>query len=453
MTDDIKNELGKWFSNCDPLVPLELSKKLDNERYVPLDAWPDAADGGKPTLLRGHDIVSDLIREIELRHYQSPPESTQLFAGFRGTGKSTELSRLAQNLSDRYTVLRFKADDYHHMSSALRIEELALILAAGIGEQAKACLGVELLSGKSIWTRISDFLNREVEVQDLSLKFGDIGMKARLKQGQDFRDELQKVLATRPDSLKNFLHEFVMKVAAGIKPRELVILVDGLDKFYAPTENVGEVYRALSNLFFHHSDLLRLPDCHVVYTIPPYLAFINQGIADKFGGKLHTLPSVKTHAAPPDTDVSFAPGVSAMEAVLDHRVDLDRLFGDQRGACVALLVAASGGQTRDLCNLAREVIRIAFDGELPVGTDEVRLAIRAIEQSRGTFFKEVREILATIHDTGRLESLSETQLGALAGAMDQQLVLCYCNGESWYDVHPMILKRVASNHSDAGCEK
>jgi hypothetical protein len=72
------------------------------------------------------------------------------------------------------------------------------------------------------------------------------------------------------------------------------------------------------------------------------------------------------------------------------------------------------------------------------------------EQSRGTLFREDLEILSTIHQTGRLESLSKTQLGSLAGAMDQQLVLCYCNGEPWYDVHPLIWNRLPQSRPSKG---
>ena len=55
----------------------------------------------------------------------------------------------------------------------------------------------------------------------------------------------------------------------------------------------------------------------------------------------------------------------------------------------------------------------------------VERAVAVQEQSQGTIFREAKEILSIVHETGQLESLSETQLNSLAGAMDQQLVLCY----------------------------
>jgi hypothetical protein len=357
---------------------------------------------------------------------------------------------VAKELSDDYAVLRFKADDYYHMSDALSVEELALVLAAGIGEQAREKLGIEMLDKKSVWERMSDFLRQEVEVKTLNLSFGEVELKGRLKQGGKFKDDLQRLLTDRPDTLKRFLHGFVARISSNISPRQLVVLVDGLDKFTAPVERVGDVYRAMSDVFFHHAEMLALPHCHVIYTIPPYLAFSNPGIAERFGGKLHVLPSVRIHDRPPKSVSPYRPGVRAMEAVLEHRVDLDRLFGSEREACVAKLVSASGGQTRDLFFLVQEVIRIANKEGLPVGEADAQSAVNAQEQSRGTLFREDLEILSMVHETGRLDSLSKTQIGSLAGAMDQQLVLCYCNGEPWYDVHPLIWNRLPQSQPPEG---
>lgn len=437
-------KLGKWFANCDPQIPLDLTSESDRALYVAFDdpSWTSESKIDASFPLRGHHVVKEMVKEIEFSKFLSHPKSAQLFAGFRGTGKSTELSRVAEELRDDYTVLWFKADDYHHMSDALSIEELVLVLAAGIGEQASKRLGIETFEEKNVWRRMADFLNQEVEVKKLKFSFSEVELKGRLRQGEKFKDDLQQLLRERPDALKRFFHELVDKVTSNISPRKLVILVDGLDKFFAPKERIGEVYRSMSDLFFHHAEVFALPSCHIIYTIPPYLAFINQGIAEKFGGKLHVLPSVKIHHRPPKSNDCFQPGVRAMEEALANRVELDELFGDGREACVAKLVSASGGQTRDLYNLIREVIRIASDKDLPVGLTEVERAVSALEQSRGTFFREVREILSLVHETGQLESLSETQLSALAGAMDQQLVLCYCNGEPWYDVHPLVLERL-----------
>jgi hypothetical protein len=71
--------------NFEPIDP------TDDAKYVPIYSDPELASDleNDPVLLLG--------RAIEW----TPGETVQLFSGFRGTGKSTELRRLRQHLKDQ----------------------------------------------------------------------------------------------------------------------------------------------------------------------------------------------------------------------------------------------------------------------------------------------------------------------------------------------------------------
>jgi hypothetical protein len=74
-------DLRRIVKQCDPLRPLEAGDPL----YVPLDD------------VRGTvSCVEALLRTVAL----AEDESCQLFTGFPGTGKTTELKRLARRLRD-----------------------------------------------------------------------------------------------------------------------------------------------------------------------------------------------------------------------------------------------------------------------------------------------------------------------------------------------------------------
>ena len=116
MDNDTPKLLGTWYDNCDP--DRALSESELRAWYVPLDAWLDAA-GGKHSL-RGPYAAEEIFEHIVIASHAPGGRSTQLFSGFRGTGKSTELGRVAARLrqNPRFVVLRVDATEYRDMTSA-----------------------------------------------------------------------------------------------------------------------------------------------------------------------------------------------------------------------------------------------------------------------------------------------------------------------------------------------
>ncbi|MCA9711879.1 MAG: hypothetical protein KDK70_38940, partial [Myxococcales bacterium] len=344
-----------------------------------------------------------------------------------------------------FISLKFRARDYHHMSDALSIEEMVLVLAAGIAEAAVETLAddrVERLARGGIWERVRRFVDRQLAEGGVKISLGPLEIKSALQGGAGFRHELGEALRRHPDRLQEFLHDLVRELVVSVHPHKLVIFVDELDKFQVPSANTAAVYQAMADLFFHYSRVLRLPGCHTIYTIPPYLGFLNPGLANAYGGRVYILPSVKVRLRPPHP-APFPAGIGALREVLARRCDLSRLFGDVVEPAVLRLALMSGGQFRDLCHLMREVLELAFDRGLPVTLDDVESAIEAYGGAR-TLMREHREIIDAVTAHGDLGSLPQGMLGALAGAMDQHLVLCYWNGDFWYDVHPLVRRSLES---------
>ena len=124
--------------------------------------------------------------------------------------------------------------------------------------------------------------------------------------------------------------------------------------------------------------------------------------------------------------------------MLAERVNLDLLFGDERKECVTRVIAASGGNLRDLFVLLSDPIMAAVDDGLPVGVVHVERAIQRQAGPRRMLLKGPFEILNEVREQGDLTSIDDARLGDFAAAMDQHLLLCHWNGDFWYDVHPII---------------
>lgn len=447
MIDEATEQLlSDWDERLKP-HPLEADSEEDRQRYVDLDAWmgPD----GEPHALRGPTVVDEILGAIRIAARQSAPASTHLFAGFPGTGKTTELNRLARALRDParspgFAVLRISAKQYHEMTDALSIEEMAVLLVAGIGEAALESLGERAfpkLKKGEIWASVHERIRRLLDGQ-VTLKLGIADIKPALFKGAGLRDQLREALGERAhEKLHGFVHEFVLELAARIHPRQLVVLVDDLEKFTVSTPNVSTAYQQMADLFFLYGSLLKLPNCHTIYTIPPYLAFLNPGIMGAFDGQVHLLPNIKVQGRPPERE-PYSAGIEALVQMMAKRVDLDRLFGPASHACMQRLVLASGGHLRDLANLMRSVVKIGLQRYLPVGMREVESAITQSSALRGNLLKDDLDVLLEVSKFGDLGPVEKSRLGAFAGVMDQHLMLCYWNGDFWYDAHPIIARKL-----------
>ncbi len=444
--EETERLLATWYGRLSPDQTLDVANnESDRARYVHLDGPSDVPDEDR---LRGPSAIDNIMRGIRANARLPGGTSTHLFAGFRGTGKTTELGRLAHGLQQQrtlgFSVLRVNARHYHPLSDALSIEEMVILLAAGIGETALETLGEQTLPrlrASGVWKRVHELLLRVLDDDGVTFKLGFADIKPALLEGRGLRDQLRRAMGpTGPEKLREFLHQFVLEIAVAIQPRQLVILVDDLDKYTVPTERVTEVYRDMAHLFFHHASLLKLPACHTIYTVPPYLAFLNQEIAGIFNGYLHILPCVKVQGRPPERP-HHRPGIEALSQIIEQRVDLDRLFGATRAACMNRLALASGGNLRDLEAYMRGVVELAFDRPLPVGMREVGNVLNRHGAIR-TLLKDDVDILLEVSRYGDLDRVPKNRIGAFAGAMDQHLMLCYWNGDFWYDAHPIIAHKL-----------
>src|SRR5437016_3690857 len=120
MMRDDEEFLRRFFANVK-------DRPLDGREdpfYVPLYEDPQLAP---------HDPVKLLARAIEW----TPGKSVQLFSGFRGSGKSTELRRLRNHLSvatKKYRVVLCDIKDYLDLAEEIGITEFLVAVAGAFGE-------------------------------------------------------------------------------------------------------------------------------------------------------------------------------------------------------------------------------------------------------------------------------------------------------------------------------
>ena len=425
MTPDDRIFLRRFFQNL-------VDESLDpgDERYVALYENPELADV---------DPVDLLANAIEWT-----AESVQLFSGYRGTGKSTELKRLKNRLEKSgYLVFLCDVEDYLNLSTPIDVSDFLMVVAGMFGEAVSGRLRDDDHAplDEGYWERFRTFWGG-LRITDP--KFNALGVRANLKSDPTFKEQLQQHmgghLGALVEDVQTFLQGCVKRLRECYGDREVVLLLDSIEHIRGTLVNAEDVHRSVEQLFSAHPEKLHLPGLHVIYTVPPYLKIRYPNVDALYApGGLIVLPACKLYRQGKDR-TPIRTNLDAMERVIVQRGDWRRLLGDDNRAILDRLMDNSGGHLRDLLHLLRQVLLRAK--ELPVPE---RTVDAAISQMRSAFLPIPNKDalwLAGIADSHQVVLEDLVDLPALARFFDTHLVLCYRNGEEWYDVHPLVRTHV-----------
>lgn len=392
--------------------------------------------------LAAADPVAELATTIEW----TAMESKQLFSGFRGTGKSTELRRLKQMLESQGNtkVVLCDMEGYLDLHTPVDISDF-LISAAGAFsdelEEDPELLGEDMLE-ESYWTRFRAFVTRtHVELPELGASAKvpgvTVGLKANLKKDPTFRQKVQERLKGHLAALSSDVNAFMESCVKALQRRHgddvrVVMLLDSVERIRGTSINASEVAASVEMLFEGHADKLGFPYIHVVYTVPPWLKIKSPGVAGLYDNS-QQIPCVKVVGM--DGSPCQA-GLDALERLICKRGDWALLLGD-RGMLDDLCLA-SGGYLRDLFRLLQTLLRHARGRALPVDAkavelakDEIRNSYLPISNQDALWLDRIQTSRATqLEDGGRLHEL--------ARFFDTHLVLTYRNGKEWWSVHPLL---------------
>lgn len=413
-------------------MPLE----PDDSRYVSL------YDG------QGASSV-DPVERLARRIAWSPLQSAQLFSGFRGAGKSTELRRLRQTLTERgFKVVLCDMKEYLNLSTPIDISDF-LMSAAGALSDALAhdqdLLGKDP-SKRGYWSRAVDFLTRtNVMFGDVSGggKVGEASMqlKAGLKDDPSFREKLQSDMKGRLGALVNDVREFTadcikeMRAKHGEDTR-VVVLFDSIEQIRGSSNNDADVFASVETLFVGHPDKLRFDGMHVVYTVPPWLKIRSPGVSKYYDGN-ETLPCVKLRDQSGERADAW---VETLKTVVRQRGNWTRVFTVED---LEHILFATGGYLRDLFRVLSELMMHAAEkNTMPLDRAAIDYELARLRADYLPIPHEDCKWLHRVAHSHEAELPKHGDIPSLSRLFENHLMLCYRNGEEWYDLHPLVRDEV-----------
>ena len=426
---------------CVTLEPLAFG----DSRYVDIAKGRDTKELKKLRLhLEDHDARQNRYAKVA-------------FTGHRGCGKSTELLKLEDDLSSRFTALHLYVDD--NLLRDCDYTDLMLWLVDSLTREfaeRKMPLDTALVDDVVGWFAKKTFEEVEAVKSELTVEAEAKGeakagfywlslkLMSRLKSMFVGSVERRKVIRQTLQSYSRDLLERVnilLDHAGSVlekngKSPDLLIVQDNLDRL--PVD-IGR------RLFFDNGDMLKSLRAHVIYTVPIAMVLAPWNI-DRVFAHSFTMQMVKTHQR---DGQEFKAGLDALIALVEKRVVIDAVFSSRD--VVRYLARMSGGSVRDLMRLvdyAQLAARVDEKSKMDEASareaaKKLRLDFERLLIPGQVYYPLLAQVHRTKGDGFTQEPQTKPEDVKAAREFFSQLffngsVLEYNGEKTWYDVHPAI---------------
>jgi hypothetical protein len=442
--DDLRAKAKTFYNALDFDRPINfgLDELVENALAQPEGLYVESLHGGGES----GDPVVELAAQIDF----SLSAGTYLFTGNQGTGKTTELMRLAKRLKGLgCEVFYVDLSDYLSLTQRIEITDFLIGVLGALSEKVSARFGVEV-GQAGFFARAWSFLQSEVKFDEVSLPAGPMEFKAALRHTRTFTEELQDRTRSHVQELVQKARQFVLEVVELIRKRrgapdmKVVLIVDSVERLRGSgtPEEIHAVFQSAVQLFSADSASLRFMGMSVVYTVPPYLQALAGRLGSLYaGGRVYALPSVHIYECCPGASErarSSDEGLAKMLEIVDRRFrGRSEFFSD---AQLRRLAENSGGDLRDYFRMLRLAITGTLQAGIPATDDLLRRAEDAVRSDMPVIADDDRAWLRRIEHDHQPGLPSLAKLPDFARLQQGGYVLQYRNGEDWFAVHPLLRK-------------
>lgn len=376
---------------------------------------------------------SAVIRRLEVLLF-SADDPKILFSGHMGSGKSTELNKFRKNIELKYPDLIIVMYDVAELLDTLDIDASDVLFTL-TSELYRKAQEKNIPINKAVFDELSRFLSEitkeveEIESNELSLKTKlellFFGTETKYRSEEFTRTKIREQLKPRLGKLIELTNAIITQIKlAGSK---VIIILDGLD--HPPKV-------AATRIFNDYGDLLKRPDCPIIYTIPIEVVYSNEfnQICRCFDDRviLPNIAVIDKNGNPVNKNIEL------FKRAIERRMSLDLIETDALEHAIRM----SGGVMRELIWIIRTSSVNA------IVNNQKKITLPVVNKVINERINDFRRILTRIEQNTALLKIKEAKsINIIADekVLDQipfllrNLSVLEYNDSIWWDVHPAVL--------------
>jgi hypothetical protein len=185
-------------------------------------------------------------------------------------------------------------------------------------------------------------------------------LKFNLKTNSAFKEALQRRLRTSTaafvEHVRGYFRDCLTLIGKQLgADLPVVVIVDSLEHLRGELAAEEQVQQSVATLFSSNVAALRMPQLHMIYTVPLYLRIREPAVVQQYGSRFHFLPAISLweRGSRHRADAAF----DVCERVVARRGDWLRLLGHRD-------VPSSRG-SREARGLSQELVRAARTPSAP----------------------------------------------------------------------------------------
>ncbi|MBI5207679.1 MAG: hypothetical protein HY934_07805 [Candidatus Firestonebacteria bacterium] len=368
------------------------------------------------------------LNEMETYIRGMQEEVKILFTGHRGSGKSTELSKLISLLNNQFFIVNFSIAESLNLYDLTYVD---VILAMALKLFQKAHEN-KIDINQSLQQDIFDWLKNEITKEttieipketSLSANINFLALKIEGKFGKEtssrtiMRQKIEPRLSELIEKINFTIDEIKRKIN---KP--VLIIVEDIDK--------ADLDKA-RHLFFEHSMSLSKINARVIYTFPIALRYSNDfsQIVRNFH-KSFVLPNVKISHKNGEV---YEAGYQTLRTVILKRLEENLINKDALEETIQL----SGGLMVELIRLIQGAANYALsENKNIIDIESVRKMASEIRNDYRSLLRQKHyKILKQIKEDKDKKIVNEETTQELLHNLS---LLEYRNDETWGDIHPIV---------------
>lgn len=410
-----------YFDPVQPLSGEEMSFYVDRR---------SDARSAMLTVLRANDLKRQ--RPVKL-----------LFTGHKGSGKSTEINKLCEELGDQFFVVKVSFRMRPDVNYVDILVKAAMSLFKSASDQEIIKRAPAQIAG-GLWEKISGFVEKKI--------FGDIPIRKELLTGKEvttkvnllgleFESKFESETESR-EQIRRLTETHLSEIISNIDDLADSVRINYGRPVLFVFEDTDKIdLNAAKDLFYGHGPTLTEFQASAIYLMPIGLRYSPQfaTIKQYFNEHHHCLPNIRLTRA---DGVSDEQGARLLEQIITRRMERSLVSEE----ALTGIIEASGGLVRTLVALVRDAAVTAIGrGAHRI---ELRDVQRAIGRIRRDFIAMLREehypVLKARHQDKHLTADQVIQdllesLALLEYGMDDERRDYSPTDDSWCDVHPIVL--------------